>query len=51
MHLINLLKSFVIKGSNFAISQTSKTSTNSVKNITSFTELPIGQYLNNDSTN
>ena len=51
MHLISLLNNFVIKGSSFAISQTSKTSTNSVKNITSFTEFPIGQYLSKASTN
>lgn len=50
MHLINRLNNFVIIGSNLVISQTSSTSTNSVKNITSFTELPKGQYFNNPST-
>ena len=51
MHLISLLKSLVTKGSSFAISHTSRTSTNSVRNITSLTELPIGQYLSKESTN
>ena len=51
MHLINLVNNFGINGSSFPISQTSSTSTNSVKNMTSFTELPKGQYRNNPSTN
>ena len=51
MHLISLLNNLITKGSNFAISQTSKTSTNSVKYITSLTEFPNGQYLSSPSTN
>ncbi len=51
MHLINLLNNLVTKGSSLAISHTSSTSTSSVKNITSFTEFPNGQYLSNPSTN
>jgi len=51
MHLINLLKSLGISGSNLLISQTSNTSTNSVKNMTSFIEFPNGQYLSSPSTN
>jgi len=50
MHLISLLNSFGISGSNLVISHTSKTSNNSFKNITSFAELANGQYLNNPST-
>ncbi len=51
IHFNNLLNNLLINGSNLVISQTSNTSTNSVKNITSFTEFPNGQYLNNPSTN
>lgn len=48
---MSLLNNLVTMGSNFVISHTSNTSTNSVKNITSLTELPKGQYLNKPSTN
>jgi hypothetical protein len=51
MHLINLLKSLGIKGSSLVISQTSRTSTSSVRNMTSLTELPKVQYLKSPSTN
>ena len=50
MHLINLLNNLLIKGSIFPISQTSRTSSNSVKNMTSFAEFAKGQYLSNPST-
>lgn len=49
MHLINLLKSLLINGSNLVISLTSRTSISSVMNMISLGELAKGQYLSNPS--
>lgn len=50
MHLISFLNNLGIYGSSFYISQTSKTSDNSDKNIVSLVLFPKGQYLNNPFT-
>ena len=50
MHLMSLLKSLGMRGSSLVISQTSRTSRSSFKNMTSLAELAKGQYLNSPST-
>jgi len=51
MHLITLLKSFSTNILILSISQTSKTSINSLRNNYSFTEFANGQYFSSASTN